>query len=178
MRRTELQRIIFEVGRRFDQNDFFIIGSAAILAVIPEPPEGALTATRDVDVIPRGDEDAIANQISKVIGEASDFDTEHGFYAEGVTSETPTYAPRDWKLRAIPVRVDQYTAWCMEPHDLVISKLGAHREKDIEFARAVVDLGLVEHDTLQARLPEVECTDEMRAAIAQQLAKLTRLSRR
>lgn len=121
MRRAELQRIIFEVGRRFDQNDFFIIGSAAILAVLPDPPEGALTATRDVDVLPLGDEDRIANQISWVIGEASDFDVENGFYAEGVTSETPTFAPRDWKRRALRVDADDFTAWCMEPHDLVVA---------------------------------------------------------
>lgn len=172
MRRAQLQQIIFEVGRRFDQNNFFIIGSAAILAAIPDPPEGALTATRDVDVIPRGDEDAIANQISNVIGEVSEFEIENGFYAEGVTSKTPTYAPCDWKLRTIPVSVGQYTAWCMEPHDLVLSKLGAHREKDLEFVRAVADLGLVERSTLQARLTEVECTDEMRASIAQRIKAL------
>ena len=49
---------------------------------------------------------------------------------------------REWHRRphrrgrcALPVRVADYTAWSMEPHDLVLRKLGAGREKDLEFAR-------------------------------------------
>lgn len=56
MRRIQLQHVILEIGRRFDIVDFHVIGSAAILAVLPNPPEGALTATRDVDVIPSDDD--------------------------------------------------------------------------------------------------------------------------
>ena len=47
----EFQHVILEVGRRFNLKEVFIIGSAAILATMPEPPEGALTMTRDVDII-------------------------------------------------------------------------------------------------------------------------------
>lgn len=93
MDRSQLQHVIFEVGRRFDLCDFHIIGSAAILAVLPNPPEGALTATRDVDVIPPRDDERLGDRISFVLGEASEFDLEHGYYAQGVTSKTPTYAP-------------------------------------------------------------------------------------
>jgi hypothetical protein len=52
MRCRELQHIILEVGARFALREVFVIGSSAILAVMPDPPEGALTATRDVDIIP------------------------------------------------------------------------------------------------------------------------------
>ena len=96
MIRSQLQHVIFEIGCRFDVCDFYIIGSAAILAVLPNPPEGTLTATRDVDVVPLDDDERIADQISFVLGEASDFDFEHGYYAQGVTSRTPAYAPSDW----------------------------------------------------------------------------------
>lgn len=37
---------------------------------------------------------------------------------------------------------------CLEPHDLVISKLVANREKDHEFARALLRENLVSHDLL------------------------------
>jgi hypothetical protein len=57
MRCRELQHIILEVGARFALREVFVIGSSAILAVMPDPPEGALTATRDVDIIPPNDED-------------------------------------------------------------------------------------------------------------------------
>jgi hypothetical protein len=168
--RSQLQHVIFEIGRRFDLRDFYIIGSAAILAVLPNPPEGALTATRDVDVVPPQDDERLADQISFVLGEASDFDLEHGYYAQGVTSKTPTYAPSGWVARAVPVRVEKYTGWCMEVHDLVLSKLGAGREKDIDFAKGVAALALVRRDELLHRLRDVACSDEHRRLIEDRIS--------
>jgi hypothetical protein len=158
--RSQLQHVILEIGRRFDLYDFHIVGSAAILAVLPNPPEGALTATRDVDVIPPQDDERMADRISFVLGEASDFDLEYGYYAQGVASSTPRYAPTGWKARAVPIRVEKYTGWCMETHDLVLSKLGAGREKDFDFARSVTQLGLLQHEKLMRRLQDVPGSEE------------------
>ena len=165
MYRSQLQHVILEVGRRFDLRDFHIVGSAAILAVLPNPPEGALTAPRDVDVIPPLDDEHMADPISFDLGEASDFDLEHGYYAQGVTSATPKYAPCGWKARAVPIRVEKYTGWCMEAHDLVLSKLGAGREKDVDFARSAAALGLLQQDELLHRLQDVACSEEHRRQI-------------
>jgi hypothetical protein len=164
--RHQLQHVILEINRRFGLTDIFIIGSAAILAVLPDPPEAELTATRDVDVIPPHDEERLADQISFVIGEASNFDAEYGYYAQGVTSRTPSHAPRDWKSRAISVPVGEITGWCMDVHDLVLSKLGAGREKDLAFARSVAKLGLVQHATLIERLELVDCSSNDRERVA------------
>ena len=38
MYRSQLQHVIYEIGRRFNLSDFYIVGSAAILAVLPNPP--------------------------------------------------------------------------------------------------------------------------------------------
>ncbi len=165
MRRSQLQHVILEIGRRFGIDEFHVIGSAAMLAVLPNPPEGALTATRDVDVIPPDDDEKLADRISFVLGEASEFDIEYGYYAQGVTSRTPRYAPAGWKSRAVPLRVEQYTGWCMDPHDVVLSKLGAGREKDLDFAKSAAALGLVRRAELLARLREVNCPDEYRSQI-------------
>lgn len=166
MDRSQLQHVIFEVGRRFDLADFHIIGSAAILAVLPDPPVGALTATRDGDVIPPRDDERLGDRISFVLGEASEFDLEHGYYAQGVTSKTPTYAPAGWMNRAVPIRVEIYTGWCMEVHDLVLSKLGAGREKDVDFARGAAALGLLRREELLRRLEHVACSEDHRRQIA------------
>lgn len=172
--RHQLQHVILEIGRRFDLSEFHVIGSAAILAVLPDPPVGALTATRDVDVIPPNDDERLADRISFVLGEASDFDIEHGYYAQGVTSRTSTYAPGNWKARAVPVQVETITGWCMEAHDLVLSKLGAGREKDFDFARSAAQLGLVTREELLGRLGEVTASDSMRALIEQRIDALFR----
>ena len=172
MQRHQLQHVIREIGRRFDLPEFYIVGSAAILAAIPDPPAGSLTATRDVDVIPPGDDEQLADRISFVLGEASDFDMEYGYYAQGVSLRTPAFAPADWQARALPVRVAVYTGWCMEPHDLVLSKLGAGRDKDLEFARDAATLGLVSRDELLARLESVTCTDDHRKQITARVQAL------
>lgn len=174
MQRHQLQHVILEIGQRFDIHDFYVVGSAAILAAIPNPPTGTLTATRDVDVIPSNDDEQLADRISFVLGEASAFDIEHGYYAQGVSLRTPAFAPAEWTSRTLPVRVAEYTAWCMEPHDLVLSKLGVGREKDLEFARDVANLGLVHRDELLARLESVSCTEEHRRQITARVHALFR----
>jgi hypothetical protein len=60
----------------------------------------------------------------------------------------------------------------MEPYDLVLSKLGAGREKDMEFTRSAARLGLVEKETLLSRLTDVDCADEMRQLIGSRVQAL------
>jgi hypothetical protein len=173
MRRRELQHILLEVGERFALTEVFVIGSSAILAVLPDPPEGVLTATRDVDIIPPNDEDErMADQISYVIGEASPFDVEYGYHAQGVSLKTPTYAPHGWQARTIDVSVGKIVAHCMEPHDVVLSKLGAGREKDLEFASAAAALGLVVQSVLLTNLRFVRTTTEHSRLIAERISAL------
>ena len=169
MNRNQLQHVILEIGQRFDLTDIYIIGSAAILAVMPNPPEGELTATRDVDVIPPRDEERLADQISFVLGEASDFEAEYGYYAQGVTSATPQYAPVDWKSRTIDITVAGIVGHCMDPNDLVLSKLGAGRPKDLTFARAAAKLRLIRSKALLERLEHIECSAKSRQLITDRI---------
>jgi hypothetical protein len=175
MRRLELQHIILEVGRRFGLKDVFIIGSAALLASVPEPPEGILTTSRDVDIVPLIDPDErVADQISFVLGEASDFDEAYGYHAQGVSFKTPTYAPQGWQGRTIAVHVDEYVGHCMEPHDLILSKLGAGREKDLEFARAATELKILSPAILKERLKLVDTSEEHAGLIARRIEGIFR----
>jgi hypothetical protein len=172
MRRAQLQHVILEIGERFGLTEFYVVGSAAILASLPDPPDGALVATRDVDVIPGGDDESIADRISYVMGEASEFDETYGYYAQGVTSSTPRYAPRGWQSRTIPIQVGNHRALCMEPHDLLLSKLGAGREKDLEFARATVLSVPVQRDELLARLADVAAVPALRRLMEDRIRAL------
>ena len=129
MNRRQLEHVIEEVGRRTGLEYFYIIGAAAVLAELPEPTDAALVQTRDVDVVPgtssTSEEDRIANQIDWVLGEGSDFEIEHQYYAQGLSRSSPQFAPSDWMMRARPVRAGAYTRLCMEVHDLALSKFGA-----------------------------------------------------
>lgn len=70
--------------------------------------------------------------------------------------------------------VGRYRALCMEPHDLVLAKLGAGRDKDLEFARAAADAGLVRIPVLLERLIGVTASDEERRRIEGRVRALDR----
>ena len=64
-------------------------------------------------------------------------------------------------------------AWCLEPHDLWISKAVASRPKDIEFCGALLQRDLVSADHLRERLAMVADLDSrIRVAVAARIPGL------
>lgn len=73
--------------------------------------------------------------------------------------ETAT-PPAGWEDRLIPVKIETLlglrrtiTAWCLEPHDLVLAKLVAGRPHDRTFALGALRAGIVEPDRLRRGVP-------------------------
>lgn len=60
----------------------------------------------------------------------------------------------------------------MEPTDLVLSKLGAGREKDLDFVRSAAALQIVVETELINRLSLVDCAGPHRALIADRIRAL------
>ncbi len=164
MNRRQLEHAIVEIGERFPLDYFYIIGSSAILAELPDLTDADLVGTRDVDMIPNppnpDDIDRLANQVDNVLGEGSQFDLEQGFYVQGLDMNSPTYAPPGWKDRTVPVTVKGVTALCMEKHDLAISKYGAGREQDLAFTAALARHGLVQKSILLERVRELDVPEK------------------
>ena len=163
MRRDQLEHLIRASGHALGVDEVIVIGSQAILASVPSglPPEAVRSI--EADILPIDDPDETkADLIDGLLGEASMFQETHGIYAQGVGQRTARL-PTGWRDRL--VRVDNentggVTGWCLEPHDLCISKLIAGRQKDLEFFRAVVRAGVVEPATLRARLNATDVTPE------------------
>ena len=155
MRREHLLHLLVELAERFGRSEFYVIGSSAILASIPDSADATLLQSRDADIVPTDEDEGLIDQISWVLGEGSDFEVRHGYYAQGVSGRTAQYAPTDWRSRTIPLSVAGYRAHCMEPHDLLLAKLGAGRQKDLEFARAAVKALPIRREILLRRLTEV-----------------------
>jgi hypothetical protein len=60
--------------------------------------------------------------------------------------------------REIPQRVASNRkpiAWCLEIHDLVLSKCAAGRERDWEYAREALKAGLLDAEMLLARVADL-----------------------
>jgi hypothetical protein len=53
-------------------------------------------------------------------------------------------------------------AWCLEVHDLVLSKCAASRDRDWDYARAALKAGVVGADALLARVPDLPVDDTVR----------------
>ena len=92
-----------------------------------------------------------------------------GYYAQGVSQSTAVL-PEGWRDRLVRCQspaTNGVVAWCLEVHDLWLSKAVAMRQKDIEFCRALARGHLVEPGTLRHRLDELAgIADTQRSQIA------------
>lgn len=167
----QLRHVILELGERFGLKLVYVVGSSAVFASLPSATDSTLTATRDVDLaLPLGDPFP-PDQIEFVLGEGSDFDAKHGYYAQAVDLNTPRYAPAGWQARTVALRVGRTTARCMSIHDLALAKYGAGRDKDLDFTRTLAKLGAISRATLEQMLASVDTTAEHRALIAARIGR-------
>jgi len=108
-----------------------------------------------------------AEVIEAAIGELSSFHDTFGYYAQGV-DHTTSKLPEGWENRLMEIcnsNTRGISGLCLEIHDLVISKLYAAREKDIEFFDAAVFLRLISKNILSERLNETQMPEEKREFI-------------
>ena len=155
-----------------------MIGSQALYASIPGPlpPVAALSVEADIAALDDPHEQK-ADLIDGSIGEGSMFHTTFGYYAQGVI-ETTAVLPRGWQKRLVRYETPStngVVAWCLDIHDLWISKAIAYRLKDREYCAALMDEGLVDPATLIRRLAGVDSRlgTEMRGHIAGLIERLS-----
>ena len=99
----------------------------------------------------------------------------YGYYGQGV-SITTAILPDGWEDRVVHLdRSDSRLGYarCLEAHDLVIAKLVAGREKDFEFASALLAADLVDATVLEERAVTI---DRPRAVIDRVLERIGRCS--
>ena len=162
MKRENLEHIIRAAAEIADDTEIIVIGSQAILASFPDAPD-ELLVSMGADVYPKNRLDR-SDLIDGSIGEGSPFHDMYGYYAQGVDDTTATL-PRGWMDRLVPVRNENtrgHTGWCLEPHDLVVAKTIAGREKDLRFLEGAARARLVERDTLLNRLSDTEVDERLR----------------
>jgi len=155
MNREDFDHAIGAAGSILGVSELLVIGSQAVHAsVAGELPVAALRSV-EVDIAAFDDPDAVkADLIDGSIGEASMFHETFGFYVQGV-SETTAVLPDGWRDRLVRYEspaTSGVVAWCLELHDLWISKAVAGRPKDYEFCKALLLGQLVEPGMLEERL--------------------------
>ena len=165
MNRAQLEHIIRASCTVADDDELIVIGSQAILGQFPAaPPE--LTVSLEADVYPKHHPER-AELIDGALGELSMFHQTFGYYADGVAENTATL-PEGWSARLVPVcnanTLDK-TGWCLEIHDLLISKYIAGREKDRRYTAAAARHGLCSAALLRQRLATTTVADAVRRQV-------------
>jgi len=112
---------------------------------------------------PLSDDDAgtLATSLDAAIGEWSQFHETFGFYVQGV-STTTAILPDGWQDRLVRVSgpsTNGRTGLCLDPHDLCLAKLAAHREKEMVFVAALIEHGLIDPAVLAERVPRMTTAD-------------------
>lgn len=173
MTREEFAHVVRAAGAVLKSDEILVIGSQALHGSVEGGlPEEALRSM-EADISTLDDADGSkADLVDGSIGEASMFHATFGYYAQGVVPATATL-PEGWRDRLLAFEspaTNGVVAYCLEPHDLWISKMVAHRPKDLEFGEALVRHGIVEAPVLRKRLDGIaDLDDRVRRLI---LAKL------
>lgn len=167
MNRLELEHIIRAAGAIVQTDEFIVIGSQSILGGYPNISNRTILLSEEADLIPPGDDQETRDLIDGSIGEASRFHRTFGIYAQGVSYETAVL-PKDWQNRLVPVGGENtrgVIGWCLDPHDLVLAKYAAGRDKDYEFNREVIKEGLVDKNILLKRLLTMTLSESRKKSI-------------
>lgn len=156
MNRAQLEHVLRAAATVVGDPHILVLGSQAVLGSFADdelPPEATTSIEADLALVDDAD-GAKADQIDGAIGELSRFHESFGYYAQGV-SVTTAVLPAGWEGRTVlftPEGADPARARCLEPHDCVVAKLVAGREKDLAFARALLRERLADPAVLIARV--------------------------
>lgn len=152
MRRSQLEHVIRAASSITGDREIIVIGSQSILGQFPDAPLSLLTSV-EADVIPKNRPE-LAELVEGSIGEGSLFHDTFGYYGNGVGPDTAVL-PAGWERRLVRIRNRNTmgaTGWCLDVHDLVLSKYVAGREKDLAFNREVIRLGYADRKILLERI--------------------------
>jgi len=161
MKLAEFEHVIAAAAEVTGHDQFVVVGSQAILGSVADPPE-QLLESMEADIYPLHDPDG-GTQIDGALGDGSRFQQAFGYFAHGVGPETAK-PPSGWQERVARIeipprdasnRTEPIIAYCLELHDLVLSKCVANRERDWEYAEQALRAGLVEGSTLLSRVSQL-----------------------
>ncbi|MGH7972332.1 MAG: DUF6036 family nucleotidyltransferase, partial [Limisphaerales bacterium] len=122
MKKDELKIAIKAAARVAHEREFVIIGSQAVHAHFRRPPAEVLLS-QECDLYPRTRPET-ATLLDRELGRNSAFARKHGFYVDVVSPEIAAL-PERWERRVKRLRVGHITAFCLDIHDLLVSKLAA-----------------------------------------------------
>ena len=172
MRRSHVEHVIRAAGKICDDTEFFIVGSQSLHGKHPDLPDEILTS-QEVDIFAKNKRQN--SEYLNTIGMDSPFHETYGYYADPVDEQTAVL-PRDWKNRVSHLQMSDATvgikAYCIDPHDLVVAKLAAARDKDRVFILGLLARRLVDPKVIQVRIAMTKVSKRRQSEMANLLTQL------
>jgi hypothetical protein len=177
VRRAQLEHVLRAACTVAKADAALVIGSQAILGSFGDDvlPEAAVRSIEADVTFLHDPSDERSDQVEGAIGELSQFHETFGYYAQGVSVSTAVL-PSGWQGRLVVLDTPVTSpgrGLCLEPHDLVVSKLVAYREKDLEFAAALISASLVDAQVLHERINLLPVSDSHRERLHEWIAAAT-----
>ncbi len=172
MKRHEIEHLIRAAGAITESNEIIVIGSQSILGAHPQAPS-ALLLSREADLIPVQHPE-YTDLIDGVLGELSPFDETFGYYADGVDKAT-AILPQEWESRLVKINnenTNNVVGLCLEPHDMMASKLFAGREKDIDYVSVAIEAEIVDIDLIHSRIIATMIDDDLKTIALERLNRI------
>jgi hypothetical protein len=169
MKKQELDHVLRAAGRITGEKQFIIIGSQSLHGKYPDLAD---------DIVKSVEVDLLAakrpgrTELLNSIGVYSRFHETFGYYADPVDEKTATL-PKGWKGRLVnlpPGDTEGVRGLCLEPHDLVIAKYVASREKDLVFTRELATRGILSEERLLSLLDQTPVDEQVRNRIRDQIS--------
>ena len=174
MQRPELEHLIRACSAVTGHTQFVITGSQALLGLDDHVPEELLYSLT-ADLYCPGDSEA-TNKITQSLGEMTHFDKQFGYCARGVNEEN-IILPEGWRDRVVAIESPDTAGacgYCLEVHDLAVSRLAAHHDDDFTFLLGLLRDRLIDEGTLEERLTATEMSTSLRADCEGRFARLIR----
>ena len=156
MRKSSLFELIREIRRLAPDETPIIVGSQAVHIITNFPPE-IVQKSIECDFLFGSGKSETRTEINKKLGVFSQFQLEHGFYADALGLAT-VILPTGWedRLQKLENENGAIVAYCAEIHDVAVSKLIAGREKDFLFLKEAILREFIEIDIFIERIRLVE----------------------
>jgi len=160
--KRQLIQLVLRAAEISGRTEFVVIGSQAIHGTVADPNIEIVALSNDVDLYPvdgYDERNLVYQGLMEGLGQDSDFDEHTGTYLEAVPVNLAKF-PDGWQQRSFQEVVGNVTIGNApravritfpDIYDLTVSKLAIRRDKDLEFLRGVIELGLVARDVLIER---------------------------
>lgn len=150
--------LLAEASKLTRHREFVIIGSLSVLGSCMHPPE-SMVASIDVDLFPRFDPGR-ATEIGSALGQSSDFEARHGYYADAATPALAAL-PDGWESRLKRYAfADDIVGWFLDPDDAAVSKLARSAPHDVRWVRAGLLAGLLDAAIIERRMQYTPFLDQ------------------